>query len=216
MQKEITVGFLTADSVDNEKTYALSDVDVAAFSVKELSLVKVKSELDGSSDAFLKMGRISERIKGLCAFSVLTDTFGVFRKTVACFYKGRLEFLADENTPDGRFSPAFGLKTLSVCGVKYGVLVGNDLLDTDRVKALALTETDMIINLSADFYGFDHEKLVSALAFLNGIPILSVSHSKKAIALSGGELAYCGKDGFLKKKIILKKRFKERTQKILF
>lgn len=213
MQKEIAIGFYTGDTADWQIIESLKDVDAALFVLKDLSPVKIKNELDGKSDLFLKMGEISKKIKGACFFSLLTDTYGIYRQSIASFYGGRLLSIADLNCVGDKFSAAFGLKSLKAGGIKFGVLVGSDVLNCDNIKALSLTENDLIINLSADIFDFDNEKLFSTLSFLYGLPIAAVSFSKKVFTIAGGETLYSGKDGFYKCVMPIKKQFKEKTFK---
>ena len=211
----MTVGFFTGDNISISEAEFLKDCDAALFIVKELSFVRIKSELNGEDDLFLKMGDISKRIKGVCFFSLLTDFCGVFKKSVACYRSGKLVAIADMNEQEGKFSASYGLKSMTSGSLKFGVLVGRDILDIDRIRALALTENDAIINLSADILDFDNEKLVSTIAYLGGLTIVSVNQTKKVIALNGGETLYSGRDKIFKQKIIIKKRYGERTSKIL-
>ena len=216
MRKEITVGFYTGESVGAKVVEELKDCDAALFSAKDLSQVRIKDELDGKSDLLFKMGAISKRIRGACFFSVYTDTYGVMRSSIACFSLGKLVAIADlNNSEDRSISPSFGLKSVRSGGVKYGVLVGSDILDTTALKSLALTENDVIINLSAAVFDFDNEKLVSSLAFLFGVPIVSLGRNKKVIAGSNGEVIYSANGGFAVCGLPLKKRYKERYVKIL-
>ncbi len=211
----MTVGFFTGDNISISEAEYLKDCDAALFIVKELAFVRIKSELNGEDDLFLKMGDISKRIKGVSFFSLLTDFCGVFKKSVACFRSGKLVVIADMNDQEGKFSASYGLKSVSFGSLKFGVLVGRDILDTEKIKALALTENDAIINLSADIFDFDNEKLISALAYLGALPIISVNQIKKVIALNGGETLYSGKDRIFKQKIVINKRFSERKIKLL-
>ena len=216
MRKEITVGFYTGESVGIKVVEDMKDCDAALFSVKELSQVRIKDELDGKSNLLLKMGAISKRIKGACFFSVYTDTYGVMRNSIACFSLGKLVAIADLNSSESKaISPSFGLKSVRYGGVKYGVLVGSDILDTAALHSLALTENDVIINLSAAVFDFDNEKLISSLAFLFGVPIVSVGQNKKVIAKANGEVIYSANGGFAVCGLPLKKSYKERFIKIL-
>ena len=216
MRKEIVIGFYTCDEAEQSYLDKLSGCDAVLFSVKNLSQVKIKNELNGSSDCLLKMGLISKKIKGACFFSVYTDTFGIYRSSTACFTQGKLLALADMNGSYLKeFSPSFGLKSVKSCGVKYGVLVGSDILDTAALHALSVTENDVIINLSAAILSFDNEKLVSTLAYLYGTPIAFCGNALKIVCTSLGEVIYSGKDNFTIQKLPIKKRYREIKTKVL-
>ena len=216
MRKEIEVGFFTGEDVDRRSIDRIKSCDAALFIVDSLFNVRIKDELDGKSHRFLKMGAISKNVKGLCFFSACTDSYGLIRNSVACFFRGKLVSLADQNGVCERTqAPSFGLKSLEKNGVRYGVLVGDDILDTFALNSLVLTENDVIINLSAAVFDFDREKLVSSLAFLCGVPIISVGKEKKVFAKGNGDTVYCGEESVFSRKMIADRKYKERSIKIL-
>ena len=215
MLKEITVGFFTAEKFNEKSIDKLRDCDVALFVIKEWSVVNIKSELEGKSDFFVKMGEISRAIKGITAFSATTDTYGAIRRSALCFSGGKLKAIADSNSSFEReLSASFGIKSLKRGETSFGVTVGDDIMDCDLLKALVITENDVIINLSPDIYEFDKEKLVSSLAYIFATPIISVSFSKKVIATDLGETLYSGKDDIYKCVLPIRKRFREKYAKV--
>ena len=217
MQKETTVGFFTSDKFDENFKSKLSDCDVALFVIKDLSFVKIKSELEGKSELFLKMGEISKAIKGACVFSATTDTYGTIRQSALCFSGGKLKTIADANSVyDKNYAASFGVKSVRAAERSFGVAVGDDLTDCDLLKAIVMTENDAIINLSPDIYEFDKEKLVCSLAYVFSTPVVSVSFTKKVIAGDMGELLYSGKDEFYKCVVPIRKRYREKFSKVKF
>ena len=216
MRKDIRIGFYTCESIDHSVFETMKDCDAALLSVKDLSNVKIKSELDGKSDNLLRMGVLSKKIKGVCFFSVYTDTYGVMRNSIACFSSGRILALADLNGSYQReISPAFGFKSVRTGGVRYGVLVGSDILDPSALHALSVTENDVIINLSPNVFDFDNEKLITSLAFLYGVPIASVGNNKKVFSKACGEPVYSGNDPFAIAVLPIEKKYRETRKKIL-
>ena len=216
MCKEIKIGFYSGENVDRTAIERLKGCDAALFTIKSLYNVKIKDELDGKCDLLLKMSSVSKKIGGISFFSVFTDTYWVMRNSIAFFSDGKLISIADQNGVfDRSFSPSFGLKSVEKGGVKFGVLVGSDVLDVSALKSLALTENDVIINLSAAVFEFDNEKLISCLSFLCGVPIAFSGKNKKVISKSNGEIVYSGESDFFVCRLQLKKVYKEKFEKVL-
>lgn len=211
----MTVGFLTAERSFGAKFDALCDCDAAVFIIREWSRINVKSELDGKSDVFIKMGEVSRKVKGVCFFSALTDTYGALRRSAIAFRGGKLCAIADAlSYREKGFSPSFGVKSVSAGGYRFGIVVGDDILDQDVLKALSVTENDAIINLSPDIFEFDKEKLVSTLAYIYGMPIATVGSDKKVIASGSGGTLYSGKDDLYKCVLPIGKKFTEKYFKV--
>ena len=194
----------------NEYVGRLCDADIAIFSVKEFDRIDVKSELDGDSETLVKMGAVSKRIRGVTVFSSMTDTYGLYRSSAIAFSAGKLLFIADETRcRDRRFSPSYGLKTLAVGGARAGILVGGDCCEHDLIAAHLIMGCDAIIDLSADIFDFDNEKLFSSLAYVFAVPFVSVGYAKKTICSFVGEVLYSGADPFFKTVVPLGKNYKQ-------
>ncbi len=210
MLKGINVGFFIGEDITAVEIEKFSAVDIAVFVLKKYSFVSVKSELDNKTDSFVKMAEISKKIKGAVLFSLITDTFGIIRQSVACFKLGKLDFIADCNRSSSRTASGFGYKSIAIKNAgKVGVAVGKDILDYQCIKTLSLCGNDAIINLSADIFDFNMQELVSAIAYLNGMPIVSVNKTKIVFCDAFGKVLFSSSDNFGIVFLPFKKRFSQ-------
>ena len=211
MSKKIRLAFIRCDRNLLAATEKFADADAIAIYTGEKYLVSVKDELSGRSEKLLWLGKATRCVKGLSFVSLLTDNFGFLRRSVAVFSKGRLVCLADETAPrEKKYSAAYGYKTAISGEIKFGVAVGKDLIENDCLKCLSLSESDAIINLSADFYDYSVENLVSALSYIHGIPIISVNAERTVVA-DGGKTILSSTDDVGAINFTIKKSFSDRT-----
>ena len=186
MPQTIKTAFIKKDVVSRDDIFKAASSDILLLATKEYSAVSVKDELSGRSNKLFSVGELTKTVKGLTFLALETDNFGSLRRSVAVFSKGKLIKLIDSATcDDKRFSPSFGYKTLCFSGLKIGVAVGRDLIEPDCMKVLSLSDCDVIINLSGDFYDFSLENLVSSLSYVYGMDILSVGGDRACFASKG-------------------------------
>ena len=167
MSKRLKIAYLKTERLSYAQIECYVDSDIFAVIARDYSKICVKDELSGRSEKLLTLAKTLQKVKGLCFVPMTTDNFGVVRKSVAVFLSGKLIRLVDATLVDEKgFTSAFGYKTVTFGDVKIGVAVGRDLISDDCLKVFSLTDCDLIINLSGDFYDFSTETLVSALSYL--------------------------------------------------
>ena len=213
MPENIKVAFIKTDYIKASHIERYASADILIVSAKDISFVSIKDELSGKSERLFTLGKLTKDVKGLCFVGLKTDNFGCMHKSVAVFYKGRLIKLADANNSDDKsFSPSCGYKTVTYGGLKIGVAVGKDLIDTSCLNCFSLCDCDVIINLSGDFYDFSTENLVSTLSYLYGVTVISVNSDKSAAA-TGGRVIFSTAENNMEKDIAIKKTYREVTVK---
>ncbi|MBP5177364.1 MAG: hypothetical protein ILP02_02135, partial [Clostridia bacterium] len=182
-----------------EKIAPFKSADVVAIVDRGKGAVNLKDELSGKSDRLLKLARATKDVKGLSLVSLTTDNYGLIRRSIAVFEKGRIIAIADGVRYDeGGFSPSVGYKTVTVCGVKIGLAVGRDVIDRDALNCFSLCDVDVIIDLSADFYYFSVETLDAAVSYIGGWTVVcsgafgcvAYSRGKKIIASIEKEILF--------------------------
>ncbi len=214
MVKGINVGYFIGEEVNFSQIEKLSKVDVAVFILKKFSFVSVKDELDNKTDNFVKMAEISKKLNGVVLFSLITDTFGTIRQSVAAFKGGTLDFIADCNRGNSKFTGGYGYKSVGSKNIgKIGVAVGKDILDFQCIKTLSLCQNDAIINLSADVFDFSAKDLFSSLAYLSGMPIVTINKNKVVFCDAFGKVLLSSNEGFGIFFLPYKKRFSQITIK---
>ncbi|MBO4572253.1 MAG: hypothetical protein J5762_00585 [Clostridia bacterium] len=186
MPKTAAVSIIKTDRLTKELVSRHSSADALVILSKDYSEISVKDELSGKSEKLLTLGKLTKLAAGAVFIGFTADRYDRKLKSVAVFLNGRLVKIADE-TRGGKsgFAPSYGYKSVKVGALKMGVAVGKDVCDNACLSALTATENDVIINLSADFYDFSTENLISSLSYLYGTAIVSVNSDKSCIAANG-------------------------------
>ncbi len=185
MSENIKLSFIKTERLTEEAVLRHSSSDALIVLAKNYSEISVKDELCGKSEKLLELGGLTKKAQCPVFVGFTTDSFRLLKKSVAVFFRGKLVKLADNVRGDKSFAPSFGYKTVSAGGCKFGIAVGKDVCDHACLFTLSSTENDVIINLSADFYDFSTENLVSSLSYIYGVTIVSVNADKTVAAASG-------------------------------
>lgn len=209
MSKNIEIAYLRCDNLSQDSLKEYENCDAVLLIAKNFSTLCIKDELAGKTDKLIRLGRATKNVKGLTFVSLISDNYGMMHQSVAVFLAGKLIKLADLNKSYSKtIVPSFGVKMASYNGVRYGIAVGKDVADFNTLTTLNLCENDAIINLSADFYDFSCEKLISSLSYLFGTTILSLNTDKMVVASKGHILLDSDKPQG-KLKIELNKNYRE-------
>jgi|GEM_PF-2555394 len=213
MSKKITIAYLKTDFLNEVNVKTGEDADAFLIASGNFKKVCIKDELSGRSEALLRLGRLTAAVKGVCFAALVTDNFGLLRKSVAVFERGKFIKLVDATLcEDKNYSPSYGYKTISSGGVRYGVAVGNDITDPACLNCLSMNDSDVIINLSADFYDYPTENLMSALSYLYGVTVASVGSDKTVVA-ERGRIITSTSECVGKTEVTIKKIYREYTVK---
>ena len=189
MSETIDISFIKTDRLTAGKVAKYRDSDMLIVIAKDHAKINVKDELGGKSEVLLDLGRLTESVAGFVFVPMTTYNYGTVKKSVAVFEKGRLIRLADAAASDERgYAPSYGYKTVSVKNVRIGIAVGKDLVDPTCLNCLSLSDCDVIINLSGDFYDFSVDTLAVALSYIYGVTIVSATNDRCAIASMGKAL----------------------------
>lgn len=186
MPKNIEIAYIRCDNLVQDSLKNYEDCDAVLVIARNFSTLCIKDELSGKSDMLIKLGRYTKNVRGLTFVSLMSDNYGILHQSVAVFLSGKLIKLADLNKSYSKvIVPSFGVKMAAYGDVKYGIAVGKDVADFNTLSSLNLCENDVIINLSADFYDFSCEKLISSLSYLFGTTILSLNTDKMVVCSKG-------------------------------
>ncbi len=178
------------------KIKVIRDLNLADYSAECINVIpfgsfqeiNFKRQMDGSSTDLVYAGRLSKKLGGLTFLGAETDNCGIKRRSVFIFEQGKLISICDQNRQTDKFSPAFGYKTFLFCGKKFGVLVDNDIYDTDAVKTLINSDCNAIINLYADFSARKAQISAEFYSFVFGVDFVLVAPNCNYAYLANGSL----------------------------
>ena len=164
--------------------------NLAIFGFNGIPNVNYKSELSGKTNVLHDFASISKKTQKVIISGAITDNYGIIKKSCAVADKGKLLGISDMclNFNKSEYSLGCGYKVYYTSAGKLGVIVGSDLLDSDGIKAMALCEADLIVNVS-DFNSKEQDHfLLRAYSYLFGVPIISVTSNCVMASTINGEI----------------------------
>ncbi len=212
MKDRLVVGY----SLENpfEMADYFKDADIVLVGSKAFKTISFKREIEGKDTLLLDIGKFSKAVKAPVFAAFKTDNYGLLRRSVGAYENGRLLSISDATrTFESCEAPSFGYKVLKTSAGKIGVAVSKDVGDLDCLKALVLCESELIINLYADFYDFSLEKLTPTIGYLTGVPVLSLSQSSCVAATGTGNVVCNSSEAFYKFVLPTKRRIFTVTKK---
>lgn len=192
MKEKLTIGYLS--NYQESESQVFDNADLILIGRRSFDTINFKRELNGTEDIFHKIGNISKKYNAPCFVAIKTDNYGLIKRSVGIFEKGKLLGICDATMPYKGESPSFGYKICKTSIGKIGVAVAKDIKNLDCLKALYLCESDLIINLYADIYDFNMQTLIPSLSYLYGIPIISMGSHGVVASSAGGKIVYASED----------------------
>lgn len=147
------------------------------FGFNGISKVSYKSELSGKEDILTKLAGLTKRIGKVIISGTVTDNYGVIKKSAVIADNGKLLGISDMNavSPPSNYSCGGGHRVYQTSLGRIGIVIGNDFIDPEVIKAMALCDADFIVCLLTENQAQEHEFLVRSYAFLYGLPVLIVA-----------------------------------------
>ena len=194
-----------------EKSKKLSNVDLVGvknsalclFDYDLLGKISYKNELSGSENKLPEFASFSKRNKKVVIAGAITDNYGVLKKSIVIADNGKLLGISDMTICiDGSAftgGGCFKVYKTSVC--KIGLIVDDDIINTDGVKALSLCDVDVIVAIISGEEKPQHNFLIRAYAYLFGLPFILLSQTGIIASDMHGEI--CGKSVEQKSNLII-------------
>jgi predicted amidohydrolase len=163
-------------------TACLPECDLLVMGYACMGEVNYESELNGTSDKFGAVTRLSKVANCGVLCGCRTDSRGLKRKSVAVADRGKLCGIADMlHVFDGeQFKSGAYLGNYPVNGYRVGLCIENDLFFPENLKALSLVGCNLIVVFAESVSDNLPPLLIRAYAYLYGLPIVML----------GGKVAY--------------------------
>ena len=185
------IAFVTECDYDLEHE-RIEGCDVVLFPFFKEHAVSYNTEIRGATNFFKALNNMSKCLKTTVIAGVDTDSYGVLRHSVAVCDNGKLLGISDMNAVcDGEpYTAGGGLRVYDTHAGKIGVAVGEDVLFSDHVKALALCGADVIVNISDPVTDSIFGVSARAKAYEFGVPIAVCAYRYAALIGDGGETVF--------------------------
>ena len=162
-----------------ELSVRLPSCDVALFGFGALGKVDYESELNGKTEKFERVAKLSgvARCGVLCG--CVTDSRGFLRKSVAAAYGGKLLGISDMlNVLDGdEYKSGAGVGVYVLGGYRVGLCIENDLMFPRVPETCAMCGCNLIAVHTDGLYDGMAPMLARAYAYLYGYTVLGARES---------------------------------------
>lgn len=151
------------------------EINVIPFGT--LGEIDFKKQLKGGAEELVKLGRFSLAAGDVTLLGCVSDNYGIKKRSVFAFERGKLTAICDMNCAEEGFSASTGYKIFNVGNQKIGVLVDKDVYSPMAVSSLAAVGCSAIINLYEGFSARKAEIAAEFYAFCYGVNFVLVSEN---------------------------------------
>ena len=184
-----------------EKSQKLSLADVngvknsqiSVFGFNSLGKVSYKGELNGTENKLPDLASFSKKTGRVIIAGAITDNYGILKQSLIIAEKGKLLGISDMTlTLDATdYSSGGSFKVYQTEVGRIALLVGDDIINLDGVKAMSLCDADLIVAVVPTEEKPQYNFLIRAYSYLFGVSIILLSKTGVIASDISGEI--CGK-----------------------
>ncbi len=182
-----------SQKLKNADLNGVKNSQISVFGFDFLGKVSYKHELSGAENKLPDFASLSRQVKKVIVAGAVTDNYGILKQSVIIAENGKLLGISDMILSlDGNgYSGGGSFKVYQTTQGRIGLLVGDDIINLEGVKAMALCDADLIISVVSTEEKPQYNFLIRAYAYLFGVPILLLSKTGVIASDMSGEI--CGK-----------------------
>ena len=205
----------TSSSVFEVNKEEYKDSQIVIFNQNGLNKINYKNELNGSQNILTDFAKISKNSSKILIAGAFSDNYGVKRKSCVVAEKGKLLGITDMclSIEGNSFSIGGNHKVFQTSICKIGIVVDDDILDFDGIKAMSLCDADIIFSVVFSDEKPQYNYLIRAYSYLFGLPIVMITNNSVIASDANGEILSGGKLPKLNAVIPIKKNYKLITSK---
>ena len=199
----------TLSQVWQEKLALVAEHDLTVFAFNGLGLVSYKKELEGETEYFHDLAKLSKQASSVLISGCDTDTYGVFRHSVVIADKGKVLGVSDmaHSIDDSEFVAGGNFRVYDTSAGKIGIIVGEDLFFPESSRVLTLCDADVIVCVMKNVETYMPQIMLRASAFSNGVPMVLCAENYYAIADIRGNVVVSGTSNIITSKITIEKDY---------
>lgn len=158
---------------------AVKNSQISIFGFNFLGKVSYKYELSGAENKLPELASLSRKTKSVIIAGILTDNYGILKKSAVIAENGKLLGISDMTLSinGSEFIGGGGFKVYQTSVGRIGILVGDDIISIDGVKAMSLCDADLIVSITQTEEKPQHNFLIRAYAYLFGVPLLLLTQT---------------------------------------
>ncbi len=188
------------NAVWQERLADVSNHDVVVFGFNGLGLVSYKKELNGETEYFQDLAKLSKQLSSVVISGCDTDTYGVFRHSVAIAEKGKILGVTDTThiIDESEFVASGNYRVFETSVGKIGIIVGEDLFFPESASILAMCDADLIICIFKKQTNTMPQIMLRAYSFVNGLPMALCSKEYVSVCDFKGNVISAGSADLIK------------------
>ena len=203
---------ITADTMDKVFEQRLGEISgqkLVLFGFNGLGLVSYKKELDGETEYFHDLAKLSNQLGSVVICGADTDTYGVFRHSAVVADKGKILGVSDmaHSIDDSEFVAGGNFRVYDTSAGKIGVIVGEDLFFPESSRVLTLCDADIIVCVLKKLDNLMPQIMLRAMSFSNGVPMALCAKNYSVVADIKGNIIASGTADILKAKVKIEKDY---------
>ena len=209
---DMQICFVTGGSFDwawQEKLDAISGSQLIVFGFNGLGLFSYKKELAGETEYFQDVAKLSKQLGSVVISGCDTDTYGVFRHSVAIADRGKILGVTDmaHSIDDGEFVSGGNLRVYDTGAGKIGIIVQEDLFFPETARVLTLCDADIIICIFKKVENHVPNLMLRAGAFSNGVLMALCADNYASVSNIKGEILLASPKDIIKTQLKIEKDY---------
>ena len=204
--------FITGESLNTvwqEKLSQLGKNDLLVFGFNGMGLVSYKKELNGETEYFQDLAKLSKQLSNVIICGCDTDTYGVFRHSAVIADRGKILGVSDmaHSIDDSEYAAGGNFRVYDTSAGKIGVIVAEDLFFPETARVLTLCDADLIVCLFKKLENNMPQIMLRAGAFSNGVAMALCAKNYACVADIRGNIKIASGADVVKTKITIEKDY---------
>lgn len=182
----------TLNQAWQEKMSDLSGNDVVVFGFNGLGLISYKKELNGQTEYFQDVAKLSKQLNSVVICGCDTDTYGLYRHSAVISDCGKILGVSDtlHTVDESEYVAGGALRVYQTSAGKIGVLVCDDIFFSESVSVLSMCDADIIICLYKQLENEIPLLMMRTHAYCNGVAMALCAKNYSAISDTKGKIVY--------------------------
>ena len=203
---------VTAGSINGiwqDKLDKISGTELLVFGFNGLGLVSYKKELNGETEYFHDLAKLSKQLSNVVICGCDTDTYGVFRHSAVIADKGKILGVSDmaHSVDESEFVAGGNFRVYDTSVGKIGILIAEDLFFPESARVLTLCDAEIIVCLFKRQENFMPQIMLRAGAFSNGVAMALVAENYATVSDIRGNVLVSGGGEIIKTQVKIEKDY---------
>lgn len=188
---------------------SISNSDLVVFGFNGLGLVSYKKELNGETEYFQDVAKLSKQLSCTIISGCDTDIYGVFRHSAVIADKGKILGVTDmaHSIDESEFVAGGSFRVYDTSSGKIGIIVAEDLFFPETTRILTLCDADIVVCIFKKMSSAMPLIMLRANAFANGVVSALCSQNYTAVSDVRGNVLFAGSADVMRKKVKIEKDY---------